>query len=40
MKLEAAQSIFYRPTMTLAIYAHMFHTDDSKAAVAINAALG
>jgi integrase len=29
-----------KPSVTLAIYAHMFHTDDSKAAVAINAALG
>jgi integrase len=29
-----------RPSVTLAIYAHMFHTDDSKAAAAINAALG
>ena len=26
-------------SVTLAIYAHMFHTDDSKAAAAINAAL-
>src|SRR5262249_4318544 len=30
----------HRPMLTLAIYAHMLHTDDSKAAVAINAALG
>ena len=29
-----------RPSVTLAIYAHMFHTDDSKAAAAINAAFG
>ena len=29
-----------KPSVTLAIYAHMFHTDDSKAAVAINTALG
>jgi integrase len=29
-----------RPSVTLAIYAHMFHTDDRKAAAAINAALG
>jgi integrase len=29
-----------KPTVTLAIYAHMFKTDDSKAAAAINAALG
>jgi integrase len=29
-----------RPSVTLAIYAHMFHTDDSRAAAAINAALG
>lgn len=29
-----------KPSVTLAIYAHMFHTDDSKAAAAINAALG
>jgi integrase len=28
-----------RPSVTLAVYAHMFHTDDSKAAAAINAAL-
>ena len=28
-----------KPSVTLAIYAHMFHTDDSKAADAINAAL-
>jgi len=28
-----------KPSVTLAIYAHMFHTDDSKAANAINAAL-
>ena len=28
-----------KPSVTLAIYAHMFHTDDSKAAIAINAAL-
>ena len=28
-----------KPSVTLAIYAHMFHTDDSKAAAAINAAL-
>ena len=27
------------PSVTLAIYAHMFHTDDRKAAAAINAAL-
>jgi integrase len=27
-----------KPSVTLAIYAHMFHTDDSKAAAAINAA--
>jgi integrase len=29
-----------RPSITLAIYSHMFHTDDRKAAAAINAALG
>jgi integrase len=29
-----------KPSVTLAIYAHMFHTDDSKAAAAINLALG
>jgi integrase len=29
-----------KPSVTLAIYAHMFHIDDSKAAAAINAALG
>lgn len=28
-----------KPSVTLAIYAHMFHTDDSKAAAAINEAL-
>jgi integrase len=28
-----------RPSVTLAIYAHMFHTDDRKAAAAINLAL-
>src|SRR5262249_45761733 len=28
-----------KPTVTLAIYAHMFTTDDSKAAAAINAGL-
>ncbi|UGY14974.1 tyrosine-type recombinase/integrase [Bradyrhizobium septentrionale] len=28
-----------KPSVTLAIYAHMFTTDDSKAAAAINAAL-
>jgi integrase len=28
-----------KPNITLATYAHMFHTDDSKAAAAINAAL-
>jgi integrase len=28
-----------KPSVTLAVYAHMFHTDDSKAAAAINAAL-
>jgi len=28
-----------KPSVTLAIYAHMFHTDDSKAAAAINAVL-
>jgi integrase len=28
------------PSVTLATYAHMFHTDDRKAAAAINAALG
>jgi integrase len=28
-----------KPSVTLAIYAHLFHTDDSKAAAAINAAL-
>jgi integrase len=29
-----------KPSVTLAIYAHMFTTDDSKAAAAVNAALG
>jgi integrase len=29
-----------KPSVTLAVYAHMFATDDSKAAAAINAALG
>jgi len=29
-----------KPSVTLAIYAHMFHIDDSRAAAAINAALG
>ena len=29
-----------KPSITLAIYSHMFHTDDRKAAAAINAALG
>jgi integrase len=29
-----------KPSVTLAVYAHMFHTDDRKAAAAINAALG
>lgn len=29
-----------KPSVTLAVYAHMFKTDDSKAAAAINAALG
>jgi integrase len=29
-----------KPSVTLSIYAHMFHIDDSKAAAAINAALG
>jgi integrase len=29
-----------KPSVTLAIYTHMFHSDDSKAAAAINAALG
>lgn len=29
-----------KPSVTLAIYSHMFHTDDRKAATAINAALG
>ena len=29
-----------KPSVTLAIYGHMFHTDDRKAAAAINAALG
>ena len=29
-----------KPAVTLAVYAHMFHTDDSKAAAAVNAALG
>jgi hypothetical protein len=29
-----------KPNVTLAIYAHMFHTDDRKAAAAINAAFG
>jgi integrase len=29
-----------KPSVTLATYAHMFHTDDRKAAAAINAALG
>lgn len=28
-----------KPSVTLEVYAHMFHTDDSKAAAAINAAL-
>jgi integrase len=28
------------PAITLQVYAHMFHKDDSKAAAAINAALG
>jgi len=28
-----------KPNVTLAIYAHLFHTDDSKAAAAINAAM-
>jgi integrase len=28
-----------KPSITLAIYAHLFHTDDRKAAAAINAAL-
>jgi integrase len=28
-----------KPSVTLAVYAHMFHTDDSKAAAAIDAAL-
>jgi integrase len=28
-----------KPTITLAIYAHLFQKDDSKAAAAINAAL-
>jgi integrase len=28
-----------KPSVTLAVYAHMFHTDDSKAAAAINASL-
>ena len=29
-----------KPSVTLTVYAHMFHTDDRKAAEAINAALG
>jgi hypothetical protein len=29
-----------KPSVTLAIYAHMFTSDDRKAAAAINAALG
>jgi integrase len=29
-----------KPSVTLSIYAHMFHIDDSRAAAAINAALG
>ena len=29
-----------KPKITLAIYAHLFATDDSKAAAAINSALG
>jgi site-specific recombinase XerD len=29
----------FKPSTTLAIYAHMFNTDDSKAAAAINTAL-
>jgi hypothetical protein len=29
-----------KPGVTLAIYAHMFHTNDSKAAATINAAFG
>ena len=29
-----------KPSITLAIYAHMFTSDDRKAAAAINAALG
>jgi integrase len=29
-----------KPSVTLAIYAHMFHTDDHKAAAAVIAALG
>jgi integrase len=29
-----------KPSVTLSIYAHMFHVDDSRAAAAINAALG
>lgn len=29
-----------KPSVTLSVYAHMFHIDDSKAAAAINAALG
>jgi integrase len=29
-----------KPSVTLAIYSHMFHTDDCTAAAAINAALG
>jgi integrase len=29
-----------KPSVTLAIYAHMFHTDDSKAAAVINAVIG
>jgi integrase len=28
-----------KPSITVAIYAHMFHTDDSNAAAPINAAL-
>jgi hypothetical protein len=29
-----------KPSVTLAIHAHMFHTDDREAAAAVNAALG
>ena len=29
-----------KPDITLRVYAHMFHIDDSKAATAINEALG